>query len=38
MIPFIHLYAAVVVASASTVSAHIGKSHLPNEISIISRF
>jgi hypothetical protein len=32
MIPFIHFYAAVVVASTSLVSAHIGKSLLLNEI------
>lgn len=32
MIPFIHFYAAVAVASTSLVSAHIGKSLLLNEV------
>jgi hypothetical protein len=36
MIPFVHFYAAVAVASASLVSAHISKSLLLNEISITS--
>ena len=36
MTPFVHFYAAVVLASTSLVSAHIGKSLLLNEIGTTS--